>query len=428
MFHLKRLIAGMALSISAWSSPNCLAAEDISPQVAEFLQQGKLEAAQKHLDAQLATDPKHEQARFALGVVHVLSAIEQLGQEQYQYGAMNGQVTNLPVFRLPIPSNPNPEEVTYTQVRQVISHFQTRLAAAEAILAQVDLKQEVKLPIDLLSIRLDLNGNKKADEFESFASLFGVANRVRPGTPAADLKVAFDNGDVPWLRGYCHFLCAFCDIVLAYDHQQMFDVTGHLIYPKAVRPNTDLPPLDSKPRDGSDFSREILDAVAAIHLANFPLKEPKRMASARAHLLEMIRTSRESWVLIQAETDNDREWLPNPAQTGVLRIPVTREFIDGWHGVLAEMEDLLEGRKLVPFWRDYRQFVFGVQGDIPATGRGVNMKRFFEEPTRFDLVLLVQGTAALPYLEQGDLSRPETWSNLTRVFQGQFFGFAIWFN
>ncbi len=92
------------------------------------------------------------------------------------------------------------------------------------------------------------------------------------------------------------------------------------------------------------------------------------------------------------------------------------------------MEDLLEGRKLIPFWRDYDQTLFGTRGDVPATGRGVNMKRFFEEPTRFDLVLLVQGTAALPYLEQGDLSRPETWNNLTRVFQGQFFGFAIWFN
>lgn len=428
MFPLKYLISGLALSIAALNSVNCIAAEDVSPKVAEFLQQGQLEKAQEHLDAILAADAKHEQARFALGVVHVLSAIEQLGQEQYQYGALSGAGSNVPIFRLPVPSNPNPEEVTYTQVRQVISHFQTRLAAAEAILAQVDLKQEVKLPIDLLSIRLDLNGNKRADEFENFASLFGVANRVRPGTPAADLKVAFDHGDVPWLRGYCHFLCAFCDLILAYDHQQMFDVSGHLIYPKAVRPDTDLPPLDLERQNRPEFSRDIMDAIAAIHLANFPLKEPKRMSSARAHLLEMIRTSRESWVLIQAETDNDREWLPNPAQTGVLRIPVTREFIDGWHGVLAEMEDLLEGRKLVPFWRDYNQFSFGVQGDIPATGRGLNLKRFFEEPTRFDLVLLLQGTAALPYLEQGNLSRPETWNNLTRVFQGQFFGFAIWFN
>ena len=406
------------------------AGEDVAPKLAGYLNQGQLSDAEKYLQGQVTTDPQHQQARFALGVVQVLSAIEHLGQEQYQYGAMNGQLSNLPVFRLPIPVNPNPEEVTYTQVRQVFSHLQTRMLAAEATLAKIDLKQEVKLPIDLLSIRLDLNGDGQTDDKESFATLFGVANRTRPGTPAADLKVTFDNGDVPWLRGYCHFLCAVCDVMLAYDHQRMFDVSGHLIYPKAVPPRGGQEPLDIGPRGQGDFTREVMDAIAAVHLSDFPLKEPKRMSSARGHLLEMIRTSRESWVLIEAETDNDQEWLPNPKQTGVLRVPVTREFIDGWHGVLAEMEDLLEGRKLVPFWRDYSDSLFfgGSGQDIPAKGRGVNLKRFFEEPTRFDLVLLLQGTAALPYVEKGPLSRPETWNNLTRVFQGQFFGFAIWFN
>ena len=417
----------MAGSLAASRSQ---AGEDVSPKLASYLNQGQLSDAEKYLQGQVTTDPQHQQARFALGVVQVLSAIEHLGQEQYQYGAMNGQLSNLPVFRLPIPVNPNPEEVTYTQVRQVFSHLQTRMLAAEATLAKIDLKPEVKLSIDLLSIRLDLNGDGRTDDKESFATLFGVANRTRPGTPGADLKVTFDNGDVPWLRGYCHFLCAVCDVMLAYDHQRMFDVSGHLIYPKAVPPRGGLEPLDLAKRGEGDFTREIMDTVAAIHLADFPLKEPKRMSSARGHLLEMIRTSRESWVLIEAETDNDQEWLPNPKQTGVLRVPVTREFIDGWHGVLTEMEDLLEGRTLVPFWRDYSGTLFfnGLGGDIPAKGRGVNLKRFFEEPTRFDLVLLIQGTAALPYVEKGSLSRPETWNNLTRVFQGQFFGFAIWFN
>ncbi len=420
----------LAVLMGVWAVAHCEAGEDVSPKLGEYLQQGKLSDAGEYLQDQITANPQHDQARFALGVVQVLSAIEHLGQEQYQYGAMNGPVSNLPVFRLPLPINPNPEEVTYTQVRQVFSHLQTRMLSAEAVLAKVDLKQEVKLSIDLLSIRLDLNGDGKTDDQESFAAIFGVANRVRPGTPPADLKVTFDNGDVPWLRGYCHFLCAVCDMMLAYDHQEMFDVSGHLIYPKAVRPRVLTEPLDIGKRGNGDFTREIMDAIAAIHLANFPLKEPKRMSSARGHLLEMIRTSRESWVLIEAETDNDQEWLPNPQQTGVLRVPVTREFIDGWHGVLAEMEDLLEGRKLVPFWRDYSgQFFFnGTMRDVPATGRGVNLKRFFEEPTRFDLILFLQGTAALPYVEKGELSRPETWDNLTRVFQGQFFGFAIWFN
>ncbi len=415
------------LSFSAMA--HCQAADDVSPKLAGYLKLGQLSDAEKYLTDQLAMDTQHDQARFALGVVKVLTAIEHLGQEQYQYGAMNGQLSNLPVFRLPLPVNPNPEEVTYTQVRQVFSHLQTRMLAAEAELAKVDLKREVKLPIDLLSIRLDLNGDGQANEDESFAVLLGVVNRARPGTPVADLKVTFDNGDVPWLRGYCHFLCAVCDMVLAYDHQRMFDVTGQLIYPKAVPPRAGGEPLDIGQKPDTGFIREIMDAVAAIHLADFPLKEPQRMSSARGHLLEMIRTSRESWVLIDSETDNDQEWLPNPKQTGVLRVPVTREFIDGWHGVLAEMEDLLEGRKLVPFWRDHSGAFFnGRATDVPETGRGVNLKRFFEEPSRFDLVLLIQGTAALPYVEKGPLSRPETWNNLTRVFEGQFFGFALWFN
>jgi hypothetical protein len=101
--------------------------------------------------------------------------------------------------------------------------------------------------------------------------------------------------------------------------------------------------------------------------------------------MEMIRTSRQSWMLVLAKTDNDHEWrLPNPRQTSMLGIPVTREMIDGWQGVLTEMEGILEGRKLVPFWRDYTR-VIGPARPIPMEGRGVNLKRFFDEAREFDL-------------------------------------------
>ena len=46
-------------------------------------------------------------------------------------------------------------------------------------------------------------------------------------------------------------------------------------------------------------------------------------------------------------------------------------------------------------------------------------------PTDFDLVLTLQGSHVQPYLEEGELSTPEAWDELTQVFQGQFFGFAI---
>lgn len=407
--------------------PAARGAEDVSPTVAGHLQQGHVTAAETYLKSRLLAESTNSQARFALGVVQVLSAIEKLGQDQYRYGAFSGSVRSLPVLRLPVPVNPQPEPVTYQQVRQVFADFQARLIAAEAELAKVDLKQEVKLPLDLLSLRLDLTGDGASGAKESFLEVLGVATRPRPGVPGTDMRVTFDAGDVPWLRGYCHFLAGFCDIVLAYDHQRLFDHTGQLLYPRHVSSQPIDEPLDLTQGQPLEFDRQILDFVAALHLVSLPLKEPRRMESARGHLLEMIRTSRESWSLILAETDNDHEWLPNPQQTGVLGIPVTREVVDGWHGVLAEMEDLLEGRKLVPFWRDYARFLGGSR-PVPAEGRGVNLRRFFAEPRDFDLILLIQGTGALPYIERGTLSRPETWDNLTRIFRGQFFGFAVWFN
>lgn len=424
------VIWGLLLVATSFPINVSSAAESIAPQLAGHLQQGQLADAEKALQAQLATDPQHAQARYALGVVQLLSAIEQLGQDQYQYGALAPTTVRVPILRLPVPQNPKPEEITYTQVRQIVIHFQAKLISAEAELAKVDLQKEVKLPLDLLAIRLDLDGDGKSSDAESFQAIFRTVNRIPPNSPAADLKITFDNGDVPWLRGYCHLLCALCDMMLAYDHQQMFDAPAQYIYPRPITSQPTAEPLNLTPDSDPDhdWERDIVDAIAAIHLANFQIKEPQRMSSARGHLLEMIHTSRQSWELILAETDNDDEWLPNPKQTGVLRIPVTRELIDGWQGVLGEMEDLLEGRKLVPFWRDYSRFS-GPQPGIPAEGRGVNLKKFYEEPpARFDLVLLFQGSAALPYIERGALSRPETWDNLSRVFGGQFFGFALWFN
>ena len=119
---------------------------------------------------------------------------------------------------------------------------------------------------------------------------------------------------------------------------------------------------------------------------------------------------------IQAETDDDAEWLPNSKQAGVIPgVRVTQAMIDGWHEFLDELEAILQGEKLVPYWRVH-------------DGRGINLKRVFTEPKTLDLVLWVQGTAAAPYLEEGELTQAETWTRLNRLFQGQFIGFAVWFN
>jgi hypothetical protein len=151
-------------------------------------------------------------------------------------------------------------------------------------------------------------------------------------------------------------------------------------------------------------------------LASFPLHDAERLRSAHGHLQAVIAQSRLSWQAIEAETDDEREWVPNERQQGVIPgVRVTRPIIDGWREFLDEADQLLAGKKLVPHWRG-------------AEGTGVNLRRVFLEPRQFDLVLWVHGAAAAPYLERGATTSREHWQRLEQLFGGNFIGFAIWFN
>ena len=138
------------------------------------------------------------------------------------------------------------------------------------------------------------------------------------------------------------------------------------------------------------------------------------MRSVLGHLEAMIQLSRENWRRTMAETDDRNEWIPNPQQTGVLpRMQVTEQRVTGWRQFLDEFEALLQGNKLLPHWR---------------FDQGINLRRVFTEPTTFDIVLLIQGSAAVPYLEDGDFTTGETWEQIMNLFGGDFFRYFIWFN
>lgn len=49
------------------------------------------------------------------------------------------------------------------------------------------------------------------------------------------------------------------------------------------------------------------------------------------------------------------------------------------------------------------------------------------KPTRTRSGFPIQINAA-PYLEKGNMTRPEVWQQLLQVFRGNFVVFAIWFN
>ena len=387
------------------------------PMAEQYLQSGKLADGKMALSSHLKDHPDDQQARFGLGVIEFLQSIEHLAQSHYKYGLLHDVSRNLPLLRLPVPANENPQTLSYGGLRDILQSFANDLAVAEKTLAGIG-NEPVVLPLHFGLIRLDLNGDGVANEGETLWKIYAAisAGTVRDVTPedAENFVIQFDTGDAYWLRGYCHLLMFFSEVSLAYDGKELFERTGHLLWPKTETPYTFLEGWKKVFEFGGEV--DVADVVAFIHLINFPVKEPERMTAAHEHLKAMIDLSRSSWKSILSEKDDVAEWVPNPKQTGVIPgVRVSKEMVEAWHLFLTEMEQILDGDKLIPFWR----------GD---GSQGINFKKVFTEPTNFDLILWIQGTGAAPYVEQGQITNPEVWERLMRVFQGEFIGFAIWFN
>lgn len=392
------------------------AAEVRLTETEALLVAGRLADAGSRLKSLMDANPKDDQARFEAGVVRFLTGVEQLGQALHRYSPRTPgmMMLGLPGTRLPIPSNPNPQKISYADFRAVLESWSQSLTETAELLSGLG-DSDVKLTLRFGLVRLDFDGDGRGSEEEALWRIYAALN---PGAGLDESVVqgffiSFDRADAEWLRGYCHLLMAINEFFLAHDFRELFERTAHLFFPLVDSPHTFL----AGPQRRQDFEfSSIVDMIAYVHLLNFPVEEPARMTRALEHLRSMIAASRRMWKFALAETDDDYEWIPNPRQTGVIpNVRVTTEQVEAWHEFLDEAEALLAGRKLVPFWRD-------------AGGRGVNLMRIFTEPRPFDLVLWVQGTAATPYLEEGTTTSGEIWGRLQRTFGGEFLGFALWWN
>ncbi|RUW19350.1 hypothetical protein, partial [Mesorhizobium sp. M4B.F.Ca.ET.013.02.1.1] len=349
------------------------------------------------------------------------TALEILAGGLHRHGFESPQSFMLPLMRLPVPDNPNPEPLTYEEFRAILVAFRDRLQKSAATLGSVPADADIGMVIDLTRLGIDLNEDGNIARDESAASIMAALSRGgAPDGPAPSLTFRFDRADGYWLQGYAEFLMAQADFWLAHDFKTMFDGSFHMLFPRAKLPLQDVLVPPDGGMSGSIFASEwrFADFISLVHLVNWPVVEPERRQAARRHLLEMIRLSREDWKAIRAETDNDREWLPGPKQKGpnpLTGLEVGEEQVTAWLATLDMAEDLLEGRVLLPHFR--------------VAGKGINMKRFFDEPKTFDLVLSITGPAIAPYFESGRILTGDDFDQIQREFGGAgFLTFALWFN
>jgi hypothetical protein len=193
----------VGLLVFAADKAHRLPAAAESPLAEKYLHAGQLAKGEEALLTELAGKPKDDRLRFGLGTLQFIRAIERLGQSLYRYGVCSdrGQRMNLPFLRLPVPTNPRLEPITYAAARHILLDLLADLRKAEATLAAVADKQ-VKLPLRLGPIALDFSSSGHADERSATLLSRYVAAQNLPKDH--DLLVVFDRGDVAWMRGYCH--------------------------------------------------------------------------------------------------------------------------------------------------------------------------------------------------------------------------------
>jgi hypothetical protein len=410
---LARLASALLVSLAAVAfDPSSARAQDAVTLAQQHLYAGTLAAGESALAALSQQNAGDDNARFGLAGVRFMRAIERLVQSLHRHGLEAPRSGLVPILRLPVPPNPSPAPLTYEGFRAILQAFVDDLGRAEATLTE-GAESRVKLALDLARIRLDLNGDGIVGDGELFWTILARVDPRARGAKPESFVAAFDAGDVHWLKGYTHLLRAIGEFWLAHDFHDMFDRSFQLFFPRA-----NLPFAPPRPRGGPDsMSQEypnIADAVALVHLWNWPVVEPERLTRTHAHLKAMADESRKSWAAILVESDDDHEWIPNPRQTNRFPgLPVTQERVDAWLHVMDELDAVLDGRKLVPHWR---------------FSQGVNLRRALIEHKNFDLVMWITGTGVTPFLEDGAPISSAAWNEMVRAFEGNFFGYAVWFN
>jgi len=193
---------------------------------------------------------------------------------------------------------------------------ESELASVEADLAVVAEHPGVSMELCIACWEIDWNGNGRVDDRDRL--LFQI-EQDESGEPIAEddprrkPTFRFDDGDIAWARAFVAFERAALDVALAYDWSDAAKIASR---------HGDMP------------------AKIVVRLV-----DPGRIEAARARILEGLAQSDASRRAYLAETDDDREWVPNPRQHNH-PMPLTADegLYSTWEGVVTDVRDLVEGR------------------------------------------------------------------------------------
>lgn len=381
-----------------------------APVLADDVTTSALIAAEGLAGAAVALEaqPASPDRDMALAAVRFLGGIEGAYHARWRIGATD-PLLPVPVLDSLLPPNPQPDPMQADFLNALTAGLGEAMRDARSVLPQ---DADAALVLDLGDLWLDVNNNGQRDPMEDLAALAGIP--LPDGQP---VQIRFDTADTHWLRAYTHLIEGMADLTLAFDPEPALAkriVLTEELARQFAAPSPHATPDPTYYNEAMAFG-PMVDRLAAViqTLRNQP--DPARITDAAGHFQAMISANRDFWTAVAAETDNDREWIPNDDQQAALGFPVPAGAGPAWLEVLADAERVLQGELLIPFWRF-------------APGHGVDLKVWLDEPAPVDLADWIQGSAALPYARAGQTIDGESWNRFTDMFAGNAGLYMVLFN
>ncbi len=296
----RSLFVALVVVVSGCASHGASGGDRGASTATQALRRGDLDHASKEAGRVLGADPENSHAAAVRALSRYERAMRQLAIDVRTI-AVSGAAFG---------------GVNHRYFRSALTEGERELALVDADLAIVDRDERCALDLCLACWERDWNANGRIDESDRL--LFQVerdadGNPIPEADPRRKPTFRFDHGDVSWARAFVAFQRAIIDFVLAYD--------------------------------GGDLDG-VLATGSKKRVVRIRLLHPERVRAAREQLWMGLRRSRAARAAYLAETDDEREWMPNPRQKNhPLPMPVDDALYETWDAVIGDLERLLDSRE-----------------------------------------------------------------------------------
>lgn len=206
--------------------------------------------------------------------------------------------------------------VNTNYITTMVDQAQAQLTEVSRLLEVAAMEPQISLELCVACMDIDWNQNGRVDQMD--LTLFAVErdafdHSIDENDPRRRPTFRLDHGDVIWAQAFVSFHLAVLNLVTAYDLSEI--------------------PLFIN--NQNKFIR-------------FKLLHPEQITAAQNHILQGLSYSLAARQAYLAETDDDREWLPNPVQKDhPIPLEVTTEFYETWELVATDLQKVFSGEESI---------------------------------------------------------------------------------